>query len=382
MQRLLCKYVSARPKFVCRKTGSLHLEFSNGLTLTATPDIYEGWHFGGSNLYLHSDYGRLNQRIFMKPKVFVGRRIPQPGLDKLQEHCDVMVWPHERPASPAELRAWVRNVEGFLSVAPDRVDEALLDAAPRLKVVSNHAVGVDNIDVEACRRRGVAVGNTPDVLTDSTADVAWTLLLATAWRVVEADYHVRSGAWKGWSPTQYWGSDVSGMTLGIVGLGRIGQAVARRARGFGMTILYHSREAKPEAERELGVRRAGLEDLLRDSDFVSLNCALTDETRGLINEDRLAMMKPDAILVNTARGAVVDQAALTRSLQNGVIRGAGLDVFEAEPVPIDDPILQLPNVVLMPHLGSATERVRGKMSLLAANNLLAGLRGEPLPHPV
>jgi lactate dehydrogenase-like 2-hydroxyacid dehydrogenase len=172
------------------------------------------------------------------------------------------------------------------------------------------------------------------------------------------------------------------MTLGIIGLGRIGQAVARRARGFGMTILYHSREPKPEAERQLGVRRAQIEELLRDSDFVSLNCALTEETRSLINEDRLAMMKSSAILINTARGAVVDQAALTRALRDGVIRGAGLDVFEAEPVPLDDPLLQLPNVVLMPHLGSATERVRGKMSLLAADNLLAGLRGEPLPHSV
>jgi glyoxylate reductase len=318
----------------------------------------------------------------MKPKVFIGRRIPRPGLDRLQGHCDVTIWPHDEPASPQELRVAVRDCEGFLSVAPDRVDEALLEAAPRLKVVSNHAVGVDNIDVEACRRHGVKVGNTPDVLTDSTADVAWALLLATAWRVVEADQHVRVGAWKGWSPTDYWGTDVHGATLGIIGFGRIGQAVASRARGFGMTILYHSREAKPQAEREFGARRTDLEVLLRASDFVSLNCALTPQTRGLMDAARLALMKPSAILINTARGAVLDQAALTRALRDGVIRGAGLDVFEIEPAPPDDPLLRLPNVVLMPHLGSATERVRGKMSILAADNLLAGLRGEPLPHPV
>jgi len=318
----------------------------------------------------------------MKPKVFVGRRIPQVGLDELQAHCDVTVWPHDTPAPAEELHAAVQSCEGFLSVPPDRVDDALLDAAPRLKVVSNHAVGVDNIDLDACRRRGVAVGNTPDVLTDSTADVAWALLLATAWRVPDANHYVRDGSWTGWSPTQYWGTDVSGTTLGIIGFGRIGQAVACRARAFGMTILYHSRTPKPEAERELGARPAELYELLHASDFVSLNCALTEETRGLMNEERLAQMKPGAILINTARGGVVDQPALVYALQNGVIRGAGLDVFATEPVPLDDPILRLPNVVLMPHVGSATERTRTKMSLLAAANLLAGLRGEPLPHAV
>lgn len=318
----------------------------------------------------------------MKPRVFVGFPIPQAGLEKLRAHCDVVVWDKEEAASREELLAALRDCEGFLSMAPYRVDDALLDAAPRLKVVSNHAVGVDNIDVEACRRRGVLVGNTPDVLTDTVADVTWALLLAAAWRAVEADALVRSGAWGGLKPTDYWGADVTGATLGIVGFGRIGQAVARRARGFDMTILYQSREAKPGAESETGARRVELEELLRQSDFVSLHCALAQETRGLIGAAQLKLMKPSAILINTARGAIIDQPALVEALKNNVIRGAGLDVFAVEPVPPHDPILELANVVLTPHIGSATEKTRTQMALIAAANLLAGLRGEPLPHAV
>ncbi len=318
----------------------------------------------------------------VKSKVFVGFPIPQAGLEKLQAQCDVTVWDKAEAASREELLAALRDCEGFLSMAPYRVDDALLDAAPGLKVVSNHAVGVDNIDVAACKKRGVLVGNTPDVLTDTVADVTWALLLATAWRVVEADELVRGGQWGGLKPTDYWGADVTGATLGIVGFGRIGQAVARRARGFGMTVLYSSREAKPEAEQEAGARRVELDELLRHSDFVSLHCALAPETRGLIGAEQLKQMKPSAILVNTARGAIVDQTALVEALKTTAIRGAGLDVFAVEPVPQGDAITHLPNVVLTPHIGSATEKTRTQMALIAADNLLAGLRGERLPHAV
>jgi len=318
-------------------------------------------------------------------KVFIGRNIPAAGLQKLQNAPEIShleIWPHAHPASPEELREAVADCDAFLAVPPDRVDEELLSAAPNLKVIANHAVGVDNIDVAACHARKILVGNTPDVLTDSTADVAWALLMASAWRVPQADFDVRNKRWGGWSPTDYWGTDVSGATLGIVGFGRIGQAVARRAHGFGMTILYWNRSAKPEAEAELGATRVELDELLKQSDFVSLHCALTDETRNLIDAEKLAQMNPSAILINTARGAVVDQNALVEALKANTIRGAGLDVFVQEPVPHGDPILQLKNVVMMPHLGSATEKTRNAMSLLAAENILAGLRGEALPHAV
>ena len=317
-------------------------------------------------------------------KVFIGRQIPAAGLEKLKNAPEISVleiWPHAHPATPEELRDTVRDCDGFLAVPPDRVDEDLLNSAPNLKVIANHAVGVDNIDVAACHKRKILVGNTPDVLTDSTADVTWALLMAAAWRVPQADFDVRNQRWGGWSPTDYWGTDVAGATLGIVGFGRIGQAMARRARGFGMQILYWNRSAKPQAD-ELGATRVELDELLQQSDFVSLHCALTNETRNLIDAEKLALMKPSAILINTARGAVVDQNALVETLREKKIRGAGLDVFVQEPVPHDDPILALPNVVMMPHLGSATEKTRDAMSLLAAENILAGLRGEPLPHAV
>ena len=317
----------------------------------------------------------------MKPKIFVGREVPEIALQSLRETCDVTVWPHEKPATPPQLREAVRDCEGFLCVMPDRVDDALLDAAPKLKVVANNAVGYDNIDVEACQQRGVLVGNTPDVLTETVADVTFALLLGAAWRLPQADAMVRSGAWQGWKPTDYFGSDVSGKTLGIVGFGRIGQAVAKRARGFSMRVLATSRSAHKEAA-ELGARIVELETLLRESDFVSLHCALNDETRGLIGAAQLAMMKPTAFFINTARGPIVDQKALTAALQNGAIAGAGLDVFDVEPLPPSDPLTQLSNVVLTPHVGSATESTRIAMTRLAVENILAGLRGEPLPHEV
>lgn len=317
----------------------------------------------------------------MKPKVFVGREVPEVALQPLRAACDVMVWPRAQPATPPQLREALRDCEGFLCVMPDRVDDELLDAAPKLKVVANNAVGYDNIDVEACRKRGVLVGNTPDVLTETVADVTFALLLGAAWRLPQADEMVRSGAWQGWKPTDYFGSDVSRKTLGIVGFGRIGQAVAKRARGFSMRVLATSRSEKPEAA-ELGAQIVSLETLLRDSDFVSLHCALTDETRGLIGAEQIALMKPTAFFINTARGPIVDQKALTAALQNGGIAGAGLDVFDIEPLPPSDPLTTLQNVVLTPHVGSATETTRIAMTRLAVENILAGLRGEPLPHEV
>ena len=317
----------------------------------------------------------------MKPKVFVGREVPEAALQPLRAACDVTVWPHEKPATPPQLREALRDCEGFLCVMPDRVDDALLDAAPKLKVVANNAVGYDNIDVAACRKRGVRVGNTPDVLTETVADVTFALLLGAAWRLPQADKLVRDGGWSGWKPTDYFGSDVSDKTLGIVGFGRIGQAVAKRARGFSMRVLATSRSAQKEAD-ELGAQIVSLETLLRKSDFVSLHCALNDETRGLIGAEQLAMMKPSAFFINTARGPIVDQNALTAALQNGAIRGAGLDVFETEPLSPSDPLTQLSNVVLTPHVGSATEATRIEMTRLAVENILAGLRDESLPHEV
>jgi glyoxylate reductase len=244
-------------------------------------------------------------------------------------------------------------------------------------------VGYDNIDVAACARRGIAVGNTPGVLTETTADLTWALILATSRRVTEGDRYVRSGAWRTWGPMILLGSDVHGSTLGIVGFGRIGQAVARRAVGFGMTVLYHSRtRASTAVEADLGVSHVSFDELLVRSDIVSIHVPLTAETRGLIDSSALARMKPTAILVNTARGPIVDQAALALALRDGIIEAAGLDVTDPEPITLHDPLLELPNCLVVPHIGSATHATRGRMAAMAAANLLAGVRGDPLPTPV
>jgi glyoxylate reductase len=262
------------------------------------------------------------------------------------------------------------------------VDAALLDAAPKLRVVSQMAVGYDNIDVAACAARGIAVGNTPGVLTETTADLAFALLLATARHLPAAERYLRAGKWQTWSPMLLTGPDVHHTTLGVVGMGRIGYEMARRAHGFDMRLLYSSPNRSEEAERDFGARRVDLDTLLAESDFVSLHTPLNAATRHLIGAAQLARMKPTAVLINTARGPVVDQAALADALRDRRLAAAGLDVFEAEPLPLDDPLLTLDNVVLLPHIGSASIATRTKMAVLAAENLVAGLEGRPLPHPV
>jgi lactate dehydrogenase-like 2-hydroxyacid dehydrogenase len=316
--------------------------------------------------------------------VFVARRIPEEGLALVEAACEADLWPDELPPPRDELLRRVAGCEGVLTLLTDRVDDEFLDAAgPALRVVSNFAVGYDNIDVAACLRRGVAVGNTPGVLTETTADLAWALLMAAARRLTEGARYVRDGRWKTWGPLLLLGPDVFGSTLGIVGFGRIGQAVARRASGFGMRVLYHDVARLPaDVEGPLGATFVPLEELLAQSDFVSLHVNLTPETKHLINARTLASMKPTAVLVNTSRGPVVDQAALAHALQNGVIWAAALDVTDPEPIPMSDPLVGLDNCLIVPHIASASRATRGKMAAMAAANLIAGVRGEPLPTPV
>jgi glyoxylate reductase len=303
--------------------------------------------------------------------VFVTRALPFPALERLRAAHDVQEWPGALPPAPEELRARTRETEGLLTLVTDRVDAELLDGAPRLRAIANMAVGTDNIDVDAARERGIPVGNTPDVLTDATADLAFALLLALARRIVPGAEKVRAGEWRTWEPAADLGADLAGATLGIVGWGRIGQAVARRAAGFGMEIVHSSRSS--------GVP---LEDLLERADFVSLHTPLTPETRHLIDAGALARMKRTALLVNTARGGVVDQGALRTALHDGVIAGAALDVTDPEPLPADHPLLDAPNLLVVPHVGSATVRTRARMAEMAVENLLAALDGRPMPHQV
>jgi glyoxylate reductase len=316
-----------------------------------------------------------------RPRVFVARRIRPEGLDLLSAHADIDLWPEELPPERSELLRRVAGVDAVLSMLTDRVDDEFLDAAgPRLRVVSNYAVGYDNIDVPACTRRGVAVGNTPGVLTETTADCAFALLMAAARRFPEAYDYVRADKWKTWGPLLLLGPDVHHATLGIVGFGRIGREVAKRARGFDMQVLYHDvYGAPPEEEARLGARRVEIDELLRSSDFVTLHVNLTPETRHLMNAEAFAKMKPSAVLVNASRGPVVDHQALHDALKNGVIAAAGLDVTEPEPLPGNHPLLSLPNCLVVPHIASASFKTRGEMARIAAENVLAGVKRQPLP---
>jgi glyoxylate reductase len=319
-----------------------------------------------------------------RPRVLVTRVIPDAGLDPVREACEVDLWTEELPPPRDELLRRVEGRDGLLSLLTDRVDDELLDAAgPQLKVVSNFAVGFDNVDVPALTRRGIPAGNTPGVLTETTADLAFALLMAAARRIPESVDYVRAGRWRTWGPMLLMGVDVHGATLGIVGFGRIGREMARRGRGFGMEILYHDvQPASPEDEAQLGARHVELAELLQRSDFVSLHVNLTDETHHLIDADALRAMKPTAVLVNTSRGPVVDSAALEAALRDGEIFAAGLDVTEPEPLPADHPLVGLPNCVVVPHIASASRVTRDRMAQMAAANLLAGLRGERLPTPI
>lgn len=318
----------------------------------------------------------------MKPSVYVTRRLPQAAWTMLHTFCRPESWDQEVPPTYETLRQAVSDKQGLLCLLTDRIDAELMDGAPRLRVISQCAVGHDNVDVAAAVRRGIAVGNTPGVLTETTADFAFSLLMAAGRRVVEGMDYVRAGRWTSWGLTVLLGQDIHGATLGIIGLGRIGAAVARRARGFEMNVLYHDQLRQTDSETDLGVRYAEFEELLKLSDFVTVHVNLTPETEGLIGADELSRMKPTSVLVNTSRGPVVDSGALYRALRDGVIGAAALDVTEPEPLPADHPLLSLPNLIVSPHIASASAATRERMALMAVENLEAGLAGRPLPYSV
>ncbi len=318
----------------------------------------------------------------MRPKVYVTRLIPKRGLDLLCSFTEAKIWQGELPPPREVLLREVAEVEGILSLLTDTIDAELMDAAPRLRVVSNYAIGYDNVDVQAATERAIVVCHTPGVLTDTTADFAFALLVCVARRVVEGVGYVREGRWKTWGPMLCLGYDVYGSTLGLIGLGRIGTAVAKRATGFDMRILYYDTYRQPEQEKELGLIYADLGTLLRESDFISLHTPLTSETYHLISSEQLRMMKNTAILINTSRGQVVNQKALYEALVSGEIAGAGLDVTDPEPIDADDALLTLDSCIVVPHIASASVATRTFMATMAAENLIAGLQGRMPRNPV
>lgn len=318
----------------------------------------------------------------MKSKVFVTRLLPEQAMARLKSECDANIWNGDLPPSRQALQESVRDAEGLLCLLTDKIDSELLSDAPKLRVISNMAVGFDNIDVAAAAARGIKVGYTPGVLTETTADFAFALMLSAARRVAEADSYVRAGKWKTWGPMTLLGQDIYGSTLGIIGLGRIGAAVARRAEGFNMKIVYYDVFRQSELEKELGIEYVPLDKLLSISDFISVHVNLNTETFHLIGEKEFQKMKRNAVLVNTARGPIVDNMALYEALKEKRIFAAGLDVTEPEPLPPDHPLLSLENFVVAPHIASASYVTRGKMAEIAVDNLLAGLKGEPLPFAV
>lgn len=318
-----------------------------------------------------------------QPRVFVARRIPEAALNILRTACQVHTWDcEEEPIDRAQFIREVQQSDGALVMTSERIDTELFRAAPRCKVFANMAVGYDNIDVPAATAHGVLITNTPGVLTETTADLAFGLMMAAGRRFYEGQRLIMEGRWKSWSPMFMTGQEIHGMTLGIIGAGRIGQAVARRARGFSMRVLYHNRRPDPAFEAEVGAAYAALDDLLRQSDFVMVLVPLSPETRGMVGAREFSLMKPTAVFVNAARGPVADEKALYDALAAGQIWAAGLDVFDGEPVGPDHPLLTLPNVTALPHIGSATVQTRTAMAALAAENLLAAVTGRRPPNPV
>ena len=315
-----------------------------------------------------------------KPKIYVTRDIGERGLKIIRQHFDTEVWPEYAPPPKKTITEKARNVDALVTLLSDKIDAEVFDAAPKLKIVSQLAVGFDNIDVPEATKRGIYVTNTPEVLTDTTADFAWALLLAVARRVAEADKYVRTGQWKvGWHPNMMAGRDVYGTTIGVVGAGRIGYAVAKRATGFDMKILFYDVVPRPEIEK-LGAKKVDLDTLLKQSDFVSIHVPLMKETQHLMNEQRLRLMKKTAYLINNSRGPVVDEKALYKALKEGWIAGAGLDVFEQEPIPVDSPLLKMDNVVVAPHISSASLETRSRMAEMVAENLVAFFEGKKPPN--
>lgn len=316
--------------------------------------------------------------------VFISRKVPDAGLKKIYEICDVNLWEKDKPPTRDELLNEVKGMDGLFCFLTDNLDVQVMDAAgPQLKVISNYAVGYDNIDIHAATVRGIVVGNTPGVLTDTTADLAFALLLSGARRLVEGADYVKNGKWQTWEPMGLLGYDLSGATLGIIGLGQIGKAVAKRASGFGMKVVYYSRSAGICDLDGFPVERCEtLDELLEQSDFISIHVPLTNDTRNMIGEPELKKMKSNGVLVNTARGAVINPDALYYALKNHEIAYAALDVTDPEPINMDSPLLKLPNCIIVPHIGSASHRTRTKMAEMASENLVAGLKGQLPPNCV
>jgi glyoxylate reductase len=318
----------------------------------------------------------------MKPKIYVTRLLPGEAMDRIRSFCEVDLWDGDLPPPREVLLEKIPEVEGLLCLLTDRIDAELLNKATKLRVISNYAVGFDNIDVPEATRRGILVTNTPGVLTETTADFAFALMMAAGRRIVEGDKQVRDGKWKTWGPLILRGQDIHGATLGIVGLGRIGTAVAIRAKGFGMKLLYHDPKREMATEAKLGIEHVSFDRLLAESDYITIHVNLTPETHHLIGSKELSKMKRTAILVNTARGPIIDNMALYHALRHGEIAFAALDVTEPEPIPPNHPLLTLNNVIVTPHIASASVTTRAEMGLMAADNLIAGLKGEMPPNPV
>lgn len=312
----------------------------------------------------------------MKPKIYVTRKIPEEALHNLKKECAVEVWEEERPVPHEVLKRKISDIDGLFCLLTENIDRDLLNNTSQLKIISNMAVGYNNIDIEAASEKGIMVSNTPGVLTETTADLTFALLMATSRRLIESSNYLKEGQWKAWSPMELTGQDIYGATIGIIGLGRIGLAVAKRARGFNMRIIYFNRTRKKELEAEIEMEYSSLNYLLEESDFVCVLLPYSSETHYLIDKDQLKRMKPNAILINTSRGGIVNESSLKEALEEGSIWGAGLDVYEKEPVDPDYSLLKHPNVVALPHIGSASIATRTNMAILAADNLIKGVKGQ------